>query len=102
MEAAVLDTIAVVERPPGRKPDPARVELSRWFHALSDHDRLMAKRMLELVSRQAVFGFLAVLDGSRKVDVSGASREYFELRHVHDNETDVLTSERGGVLHELL
>lgn len=102
MEAAVSDTISVVQRPPGRRPSRDLVELSTWFGNLSEEDREMTKRMLALVARQAVFGLFAVLDGARKVAPSEAASDHFELRHVHGAETDVLSGPHGDSLHELL
>jgi hypothetical protein len=81
MEAAVSDTVSV---------------------GLSGSDREMMKRMLELVSRQAVFGFLAVLDGARKVGSSESGSGHFELRSVHGTAINVLCGPDGDSLHELL
>lgn len=102
MDAAVSDTISIVLRPPGKSPSHDLVELSRWFHSLSEKDREMTRRMLALVARQAVFGLLAVLDGARKISTSESSPDYFELRHVHGSETDVFGGLHGDSLHELL
>ena len=102
MEAAVSDTVSVVQRPPGRRPSRELAELSAWFNGLSESDREMLKRMLELVSRQAVFGFLAVLDGARKVGSSESGLDHFELRSVHGTAIEVLCGPHGDSLHELL
>ena len=101
MDAAVTDTMSVVQRPPGKRPAVDLVELSAWYNGLSDADRAMLKRMLTIVARNAVFGFFAVLDGSRQVDPAAGANDYFELRHVH-GETDVLSGPKGESLHELL
>ncbi len=102
MDASVADTVAVVERPPGRRPAVELVALSDWYNQLSDADRTMLKRMLALVARSAVFGLFAVLDGSRKVDSTAGASDYFELRHVHGSTDDVLSGPEGEPLHELL
>lgn len=102
MEASVADTVSILLKPPGRSPSPRLLEVSVWFNHLSEEDREMAKRSLEMVARQAVFGVLAVLDGARRVTPSDASPEHFELIHVHGSETDILCGPEGASLHELL
>lgn len=101
-DAAVVDAISVVEKPPGRRPGAEMLELSAWFNALAESDRLLVRRLLEIVAHGAVFGLLAVLDGSRTVVPSDGTRGYFELRHVHGANSDVLSGPAGDVLHELL
>jgi hypothetical protein len=102
MKAAVVDTLAILEKPPGRKPAADLVQASEWFRGLSEADRKMIERVLTMVSGQAVFGVLAVLDDSRKVDPAFRPGDYFELRHIHDGATDVLSGPNGAGLHELL
>ncbi len=101
MAAAAPDTISLVERPPGRRPAANLTELSAWYKTLSESDRAMVGRMLELVAHQAVHGVLAVLDGARTIEPNAAD-DYFELRHGHDGVEDILSGPTGGVLHELL
>lgn len=99
MDAAVTDTIAVIEKPPGRRPAPTLSEMSRWYHALRDEDRAMLRSALELVARQSVFGFLAVLDGARRATSDGGS---FELTYRGPRSVDRLSGTEDGSLHELL
>ena len=101
LKAAVSDTLAVVQNPPGRRPAQELVDVSRWYNALDAADQAMVGRMLEITARQALFGFLSVLDGSRQVEGSGP-KGYFELRHVKDEKEDVVSGPNGEVLHELL
>jgi hypothetical protein len=102
LEASVSDTLAVVQSPPGRRPARELVELSKWFNALGDSDRAMVKRILDLQARQAVFGFLSVIDGSRQIEPSVGPKGHFELRFIKDGIEDVLSGPDGEVLHELL
>jgi hypothetical protein len=102
MDGAVADTLAVVEKPPGRRPSSELVQMAEWFRGLSSADRSMVERVLAVASRQAVSGLLAVLDGARKVDPASAPGDYFELRHVHGGAVDTLCGPHGAVLHELL
>jgi hypothetical protein len=102
MDAAVEDTVSLLEKPPGKKPQQELVELSRWWHGLPDADRVFAKRMLAFAARQAVFGLFSVLDGARSVTRSNAATDYFELRHIHGTSVDILGGPSGEPLHELL
>ena len=101
-DAAVVGAISLVERPPGRSPRADRMDLSAWYEALTEDDRLKVTRMLEMVAHGAVFGLLAVLDGSRTVVTQDGTPEYFELRHVHGANEEILSGPHGAVLHELL
>lgn len=102
LDAAVSDTVAIVRTPPGRRPSRELVELSGWFNALSDDDRGMVQRMLEMAARQAVFGLLSVIDGSRQVEAGTGPRGHFELRYIRDGSEETLSGPDGEVLHELL
>jgi hypothetical protein len=102
MDAAVSDTLTNLARPPGRSPGRDLLELSAWFNGLSESDREMARRTFALAAHAAVFGFLAVLDGSRTITTYESAADHFELRHVHGAKTDVLSGPSGRVLHELL
>lgn len=102
MDAAVHDTLSVVQKPPGRRPEVELIQLSAWFNGLSESDRAMVNRILSIVARNAVFGFFAVLDGARKIDPSEGPEDYFELRHIRGTDQDVLSGPEGEPLHELL
>lgn len=101
-DAAVVDVISLVQSPPHRVPPQDLVELGGWYNALDEHAQEMANRMLAMVARAAVFGFLCVLDGSREVERQRGSKGYFELRYVKNEKIDVLCGPSGQVLHELL
>jgi len=102
MDTSVTDTVAVMRKPPGRRPEAELVELSSWYNNLSNADREMLTRMLTMVARNAVFGLFAVLDGARRIDPDAGVEDYFELRHVHGSSHDVLSGPEGEPLHELL
>lgn len=102
VDAAVTGTIEIAQSPPGRRPSPDLVEVSGWFKSLGASDKSMVQRMLQMTAHASVFGFLAVLDGSRAVVDYAGIDDYFELRHVHGTEVDVLSGPNGVVLHERL
>ena len=102
MDASVADTLSVVQNPLGKKPAAELIELSSWYNSLAQDDRRMVACLLSLCARQAVHGFLAVLDGARGISSAEATPDFFELRHNHGTETDVLSGPHGESLHELL
>lgn len=60
---AVEATVAALNNPPGRTPDPSDVELSEWYRASSPESKVKIKFIVEEAVQQAVFSLLAVLDG---------------------------------------
>jgi hypothetical protein len=64
---AIDGTSRLIENPPGRSPRSDLVELSEWFHSLSPEGRDRLFEVIRLSVDQAVFGFLAVLDGARAI-----------------------------------
>lgn len=102
MEAAASDSILLVTMPPGRSPERELVELNAWYSRLAKDDQVMLERFAAIVAHAATFGMFAVLDQSRKIDPASDGEDYFELRHVRTEATDILCGPNGAVLHELL
>ena len=100
-DAAVNGTLTLVENPPGRRPPSELMELHAWFGRLSDADRSMIRRMLEMVAHHSLVGILCVLDGSRATEPAGP-KGHFELKHVAaDGSVSLLEDGTGTALHEL-
>jgi len=89
--ASSRGTIEALVRPPGRKPDPDLVELSQWFGELDERGRHAVARVADLVSDQAVYNTLLVLDGLLAVEGRG-EKGHFELIHVKDETRTLLNS----------
>jgi hypothetical protein len=100
-KAAVVDTISYLRSPPGMRPPAEAVALSKWYNALDASNQAMVERMMDMVARAAVFGFLAMLDGVRVVEGMGP-KGHFELRFIKDGRTDLLNGPSGEMLHDLL
>lgn len=98
-QASVKGVLKNLDQPPGRRPRAELLEMSQWFRALNSAERQMVQRILEEVARHAVFGFLAVLDGVRKIDDDNGQ---FLLRYVGPHGEAVLNDPSGPPLHELL
>jgi hypothetical protein len=60
---AVDATVAALRNPPGRSPSPSDVELSGWYRASSPESKAKIKSVIDEAVQQAVFSFLALLDG---------------------------------------
>jgi hypothetical protein len=75
--------------------------MSHWYKALDANGQRMAEQVAEMAARQAVFGFLSILDGSRQVETGGA-KGHLELRYIDEGGPNVIGGPDGEVLHELL
>ena len=102
LAASVSDAIKMVVQPPGRRPAPDLVDVSRWFNALESSDQRMVERMLKMVAHQSVFGLLSVLDSTRQIESTAGPKGHFELRYIKDGQDAILSGPDGEVLHELL
>ena len=56
-------TLAALNAPPGRTPAPRDVELSDWYRGSSPECKAKIKSIIDEAVQQAVFSFLALLDG---------------------------------------
>jgi hypothetical protein len=97
-EAAVSGTESSLQDPPGRRPSPKDVELSRWYRGLSVEDCARVNSVIRHSVHSAVFGFLCVLDGVRAIEAESKGR--LELVYVKDNDRRVLNSE-SELLHDV-
>jgi hypothetical protein len=60
--SSVNGVLENILHPPGRKPPPELVEISKWFAGLDDNSRKKVKEVMELVASQSTYNFLLVLD----------------------------------------
>ena len=99
-DAAIAVVRTSLQSPPGRRPDPQSVTRSAWYCGLSEHDRKMVDRVVELSVDAAIFGFLAVLDGVRAIEPPG-SKGVLRLLHVVGNSEIQLNDPAAADLHDL-
>ena len=85
-DAAIEDSIAVLEKPPGRHPRQQLLTQSDWYRSLAPEQQDVLKGVLRSAVDQAIFGFLCVLDGVRAIE-DGEIKGDFELRYVKDTST---------------
>jgi hypothetical protein len=92
------------QHPPGRLRTEERSQRSEWLAEMSEPDRALVEAFGRDAARSAVFGVLAVLDGSRKIEEP--SEGHLELRHVNEHGEELLASSAPEMpvlpLHELL
>src|SRR5579862_9089927 len=82
--AAARGTVAVLQKPPGRSPDPQLVALSGWFNKLGSSDRETVTRVADLAANQAVYNIFLVLDGLLAIEAAGPKGK---LELVFENES---------------
>lgn len=85
-DAAIKDSIAVLENPPGRRPRQQLLIQSDWYRALGSDQQELVKGVLRDAVDQAIFGFFCVLDGVRAIE-EGEIKGDFELRYVKGTST---------------
>ena len=99
-EAAVQDTMSLLEEPPGRSPDPKLVKLSKSYGALPNEDRERVRGAAALAADIAVFHILTVLDGVYSL-VDDEGRGSFELYYCEGEEKTLINSPDSEELHDL-
>jgi hypothetical protein len=89
-----------LEHPAGRKPSKDVIEMSVWYNNLKEADRKIVLNIIGKSVKDAVFGFLCVLDGAAPIEDSdkGTLKLYYERRE----EIVLLNDEHKAPLHELL
>jgi hypothetical protein len=70
---AIDGVIRLLTQPPGRRPRQDIADLGAWFNELSERDQHRVREVVRLAVDQAVFGMLAVLDGSRSIGAGAGS-----------------------------
>jgi hypothetical protein len=71
-KAAAKGTVAILTRPPGRRPDPALVSCSKWFNGLKREDRDIVAQLVDMAAKQATYNFLLALDGLIALEPPGS------------------------------
>jgi hypothetical protein len=108
--AAVLDGLPTGlveswENPPGRLQSDERRNRADWVKGLTASDRKFLDEFAAEAARSAMFGILAVLDGSRAIE-NPPARGHLELRYVSASGDSLMASSAPAMpvppLHELL
>jgi len=99
-DAAIRSSVRVLENPPGRHPNPELLKKAEWYMNLSEEDKTMIQKVIEVAVQQSVFGMLAVIDGVRVID-EGSSKGDLELFYVKDSERVRLNEPGHEPLHDI-
>ncbi|MGQ7249534.1 hypothetical protein ACUN9Y_19645 [Halomonas sp. V046] len=97
-DAAIKDSIAVLQSPPGRKPAKEIVEASHFYNNLDDEGRQMVDLIIKHVAEGASFGALCVLDGVRAIE-SGAEKGEIILNYKKNGATTNIN--KNNDLHDI-
>ena len=98
-DSAVSDTLDVLQKPPGRRPEQERLKRSAWYNSLDKDQQGIVAHIIKDAVDSAVFGLLCVLDGVRAME-DGPDKGRFELRYVKGGVT-VLNAPDGEMLHDI-
>ena len=98
-DAAISDTIHVLEDPPGRRPSRERAGRAQWYRSLEPYHKERISEIIADAVDRAIFGFLCVIDGVRVVE-NGPVKGDFELRYVKGGST-LLNAPDDERLHDL-
>lgn len=83
-DSAVVDCLCSFAEPPGRSPTAELVQISKWFHTLSEEDQPLFRAALQQVADATLFGVLCVIDGVRVIEDSAEKSDF------------ILTAKRAG------
>lgn len=98
-DSAVSDCVASFEKPPGRRPAQALLELSQWFLALQPSDRELVIRAMREAADATLFGVLCVIDGVRTIE-SDPVKSSFTLSAEQGDSVSVI-SPGDDFLHDI-
>ena len=91
---------SIITSPPGRDPDRDLVRLSDWYLGLSEDERKLVKQAISLACDHTTFGFLCILDGTRKFFEDPDAK--LELRYADPQHSFLLNDQDRVFLHELM
>jgi hypothetical protein len=100
-DSAIDGTISLLDKVPGRRPSPALIRLSEWFHRLPLEDQEEVKAVIRLAVGNAVFGILAVLDGVKSIRKPEEKVGTLELHYIVEGQSTLLNDPNGEELHDI-
>ena len=100
LDSAVHGIQKRLEEPAGRSPAKEIIEMSAWYNSLKEADKQIALKIINKSVRDAVFGFLCLLDGSAAIEDS--DKGALELFYKKRDEIILLNDPNKAPLHEML
>jgi hypothetical protein len=98
-DSAIESTMENLEVPPGRKPSEKELQRSKWFNQLPEENKTDINNIVTEAVDEAVFGFLAVLDGVRAF--TNEKEAMLELVYKNGESRELLNSPEEIDLHDL-
>ncbi|SDI84709.1 hypothetical protein SAMN05216588_12647 [Pseudomonas flavescens] len=99
-DAAVHDSLHLLQSPPGRRPAQALVDLSNWYLGLDPAGQANVAAAMREAADATLFGVLCVIDGVRVIEDQPA-KTAFRLTAIDDGSESVI-SPGAEPLHDLL
>jgi hypothetical protein len=99
-DAAIEDLICKLEKPHGRKPRKKSLIQSKWYNKLLNEDKIMLSKVIEEAVDEAIFGFLAVLDGVRIIEEDSVNSR-LELKCIDIDKKILLNDPDKEYLHDI-
>ena len=96
-DTASANVEALLNAPPGRRPNSTLLELGSWYRSLAEHDRRRIRDVMRMGVDAGIFGLLCVLDGSRRA-VPGIRQYHLQAVDSDDRRYDLTSG--SGSLHE--
>jgi hypothetical protein len=97
-EPSIADVVASLESPPGRRPRPRDIDLSKWYSGLSEHDQSRLAQVIGYSVHATLFGVLCVLDGVRRVHDSEVQ---FRLVSEESGQVTLINEPNSEALHDI-
>jgi hypothetical protein len=94
------ESVESLRNPPGRRPSPKLLRLSKWFHQLGPENQAVLADALNDAAEGAVFGLLCILDGVRAIE-NGPDKGRLELYYVNGDQKVLLNDPAEEELHNL-
>jgi len=87
-------------KPPGRSPANELVQMSKWYNALSDGDKLMLLKIISDALHGGLFEVLCILDGVSSIE--NGEKGKLKLYYEKAGKSILLNDESKVMLHDLL
>ncbi|PLR81426.1 hypothetical protein CVD25_20325 [Bacillus canaveralius] len=100
-DVAIEDVILNLNKPPGRKPRQRHVIQSQWFNNLCSNDQNILKEIIQEAIDEAIFGFLATLDGVRIIEDNDEQKGEFKLTYTLGDKKERLNDPDKEYLHDI-
>lgn len=100
-KGSVRGAIDILKEPPGREPPKELLELSVFYKSLSEDQKDLLHRIIDLSCEETLFGMLCVLDGVRAIE-NGEEKGKLTLLYEKGDSKTLLNNPQEDFLHDLI